>query len=43
MLTHDKSSHGLWPGELKRDDNIGDRMDHEKYFACKILFLFDVN
>ena len=20
MLTHDKSSHGLWPGELKRQD-----------------------
>jgi hypothetical protein len=21
-LTHDKSSHGLWPGELKMNDNI---------------------
>ena len=22
MLTHDKSSHGLWPGELKINKNV---------------------
>ena len=30
MLTHDKSSHGLWPGELKRKQN-------EKYCVEQVI------
>ena len=37
-LTHDKSSHGLWPGELKRGDEI-----NKKSSPLKLLGQFQPN
>ena len=39
-LTHDKSSHGLWPGELKK--NQIDSLNNRKIIGCRknILSIF---
>jgi hypothetical protein len=37
MLTHDKSSHGLWPGELKNHNTLTKNMSNRSYLTNQRL------
>jgi hypothetical protein len=37
MLTHDKSSHGLWPGELKNHKTLTKNMSNRSYLTNQRL------
>ena len=37
-LTHDKSSHGLWPGELKKTSRILPKISPKTLYKCTQIF-----